>query len=136
MRYVLDANIVVAALNGVPAVRARLEGVPGSEVGIPVVAVAELTFGAYKSKRREANLARIGALRRSITVLPLTDGVVDLYGSTRAGLESRGIVKSDFDLIIACTALEQGATLVTNDGSLLDGKIDRLSVENWLASGS
>ncbi len=132
----LDANIVVAALNGVPAVRARLEGVPGSEVGIPVVAVAELTFGAYKSKRREANLARIGALRRSITVLPLTDGVVDLYGSTRAGLESRGIVKSDFDLIIACTALEQGATLVTNDGSLLDGKIDRLSVENWLASGS
>jgi len=136
VRYVLDANIVVAALNGVPAVRARLEGVPGSEVGIPVVAVAELTFGAYKSKRREANLARIGALRRSITVLPLTDGVVDLYGSTRAGLESRGIVKSDFDLIIACTALEQGATLVTNDGSLLDGKIDRLSVENWLASGS
>jgi len=136
VRYVLDANIVVAALNGVPAVRARLEGVPGSEVGIPVVAVAELTFGAYKSKRREANLARIGALRLSITVLPLTDGVVDLYGSTRAGLESRGIVKSDFDLIIACTALEQGATLVTNDGSLLDGKIDRLSVENWLASGS
>ncbi len=111
MRYVLDANIVVAALNGVPAVRARLENVPGSEVGIPIVAVAELTFGAYKSKRREANLARIGALRRSITVLPLTDGVVDLYGSTRAGLESRGIVEIRRQvgamLLVAAGRLEQ-----------------------------
>ena len=77
MKYVLDANIAIAALNGVPAVRARLEGVPGSEVGIPIVAVAELTFGAYKSRRREENLARIGALRRSITVLPLSEAVVD-----------------------------------------------------------
>ncbi len=136
MRYVLDANIAIAALNAVPAVRTRLEAVPGSEVGIPIVALAELTFGAYKSRRREANLARISALRRSITMLPLTEAVVDLYGSTRAVLERRGIVKSDFDLVIACTALDQGAILVTNDGSLLDGRIDGLRVENWLQGRS
>jgi predicted nucleic acid-binding protein len=47
-------------------------------------------------------------------------------------LERRGIVKSDFDLVIACTALDHGAILVTNDGSLLDGRIDGLRVENWL----
>ena len=64
MRYVLDANIAIAALNGVAPVRERLDGVPGAEVGIPMVAVAELFFGANKSKRREENLERIAALRQ------------------------------------------------------------------------
>jgi len=44
VKYVLDANIAIAALNDVGAVRQRLSGVPGSEVGVPIVAVAELLF--------------------------------------------------------------------------------------------
>lgn len=135
MRYVLDANIAIAALNGVGAVRFHLVDVPSSEVGIPIVALAELTFGAYKSQRRDANLERIAALRRSITVLNLDDSIVDLYGSTRAALERRGIVKSDFDLLILCTALAQDAVLVTNDQGLLDVEIDGLRTANWLAGG-
>jgi len=135
VRYVLDSNIAIAALNGVEAVHSRLVGVPSSEVGIPIVALAELTFGAYKSRRRDANLQRIAALRRSITVLNLDDRVVDLYGSTRAALERRGIVKSDFDLLIACRAIGQDAVLVTNDQGLLDVDIDRLHTENRLAAG-
>jgi len=135
VKYVLDANIAIAAMNGVAAVRSHLVDVPSSEVGIPIVALAELTFGAYKSQRRDANLERIAALRRSITVLNLDDGIVDLYGSTRAALERRGIVKSDFDLLILCTALAQDAVLVTNDQGLLDVEIDGLRTANWLAGG-
>ena len=135
MRYVLDANIAIAALNGVEEVRSRLQSVSSSEVGIPIVALAELTFGAYNSRRRDANLQRIEALRRSVAVLNLDDKVVDLYGSIRAALERRGIVKSDFDLLIACTALGQDAILVTNDHGLLDVEIDGLRTENWLAAG-
>ena len=97
MRFVLDANIAVAALNGAGAVQ------------------------------------RIAALRRSITVVNLDDRIVDLYGSIRATLERRGIVKSDFDLLIACTALGQDAILVTNDQGLLDAEIEGLRTENWLA---
>jgi tRNA(fMet)-specific endonuclease VapC len=98
VKYVLDANIAIAALNGVPSVRTRLSDVTLADVGIPIVALAELTFGPHKSKRREENLARIAALRRDISVLPFTEAVVDLYGSIRAELETRGLVKSDFDL--------------------------------------
>jgi predicted nucleic acid-binding protein len=54
-----------------------------------------------------------------VASLPLTDRVVDLYGVTRAMLEARGISKSDFDLLIACTALALDAVLVTNDQALL-----------------
>jgi hypothetical protein len=84
VKYVLDANIAIAASNDVGAVRQHLSGVPGSEVGVP-------------------------------------------------SLESRGVVKSDFDLIIARTALDLGATLVTNDQALLDGSIGGLQAENWLS---
>ena len=132
MKYVLDANAAIAAMNGVGSVRDRLAAVPGSEVGVPMVAVAELLFGAHKSRRRDENLGRIAALRRSIAVLPLSDRVVDLYGATRAVLEAKGVVKSDFDLIIACTALEHEATLVTSDRGLLDDSIPGLRAENWL----
>jgi predicted nucleic acid-binding protein len=127
---VLDANIAIAALNRMVPVRERLAHVPTADVGIPIVAMAELTYGAYKSMRRQANLERIAALRRSISVLDITDQVVDLYGSTPAALESRGLVKSDFDLLIACTALSESA--MTSDHALLDGTIPGLRAENWL----
>lgn len=132
MKYLLDPNAAIAAMNGVGSVRDRLAAVPGSEVGVPMVAVAELPFGAHKSRRRDENLGRIAALRRSIAVLPLSDRVVDLYGENRAALEAKGVVKSDFDLIIACTALEHEATLVTSDRGLLDDSIPGLRAENWL----
>jgi predicted nucleic acid-binding protein len=120
-------------MNGVASVRDRLARIGGAEVGIPLVAIAELVFGAYRSRRREENLARVAALRQTIHVLPVTDEIVDRYGATRADLESRGIVKSDFDLVIACTALEQGAVLVSSDRGLFDGTIAGLQSENWLA---
>ena len=132
MKYVLDANAAIGALNAGGSIRARLAAVPSAEIGIPVVAVAELLFGAYKSTRRKENLTRITALRRSIAVLPLSDRVADLYGESRAVLEARGVVKSDFDLIIACTAVEQEAVLVTSDKGLLDHTIPALRPENWL----
>lgn len=40
---------------------------------------------------------------------------------------------ADFDLIIACTALDLGAALVTNDQALLDGSICGLGSETWLS---
>jgi len=133
VRHVLDTNIAVAAMNGIPAVRSRLSEVKAADVGIPLVAVAELIYGAHVSRRRDENLSRVAALRRSIPTLPLTDQIADRYGATRASLRSRGISKSDFDLVIASTALEEGAVLVTDDRALLDGTIAGLKVENWLA---
>ena len=59
MRHVLDTNIAVAAMNGIPVVRSHLAQVKTSEVGIPHVAVAELIYGAHVSQRRDENLSRV-----------------------------------------------------------------------------
>ena len=42
---------------------------------------------------------------------------------------------ANFDLMIACTAIEHEAALVTHDTALKDGAIGGLVVENWLDSG-
>lgn len=69
--------MAIAALNAVEPVRTRLGTITPGDVGLPIVVVAELLFGAYKSRRRDDNLRRITALRDAVEVLPLTDPVVE-----------------------------------------------------------
>lgn len=135
MKYVLDTNIVTRLLCGDERVLAHLADVDPSDVGIPLLVLAELLFGAEKSARRDENRDRIQRLTENLRMLPLGLAVVRRYAVVRADVERRGRRKSDFDLMIACTALEQGATLVTHDAALLDRAIEGLAVEDWLSEG-
>lgn len=132
MRYVLDTNVVARLLDGDERVLRHLMDVEPSDVGIPLVVFAELYFGAEKSARRDENHARIQRLTKTFRTVPVGPAIVRRYAVVRADVERRGRRKSDFDLIIACTALEQEATLITNDAALKDGAIESLAVEDWL----
>jgi predicted nucleic acid-binding protein len=132
VKYVLDTNIVARLLDGEERVLSHLADVAPSDVGIPLLVLAELLFGAEKSARREQNHARIQRLTETFPMLPVGLAVVRRYAAVRAEIERVGRSKSDFDLMIACTALEQSATLVTHDEALKDGAIDGLVVEDWL----
>ena len=134
MKCVLDTNIVTRLLSGDERVLAHLADVDPSDVGIPLLVLAELLFGAEKSARRDENRARIQRLTESLRMLPLGLAIVRRYAVVRADVERRGQRKSDFDLMIACTALEHGATLVTHDAALLDGAIEGLAVQDWLSA--
>ena len=94
--------------------------------------IAELFYGAAKSSRPDANRRKVEEVVRAIDVLPITIGSAARFGTLKQELGSRGRVKADIDLHIAATAIEQGATLVTNDGALLSGDIDGLASENWI----
>jgi predicted nucleic acid-binding protein len=41
-------------------------------------------------------------------------------------------MKADIDLLIAATAVAEGAVLLTDDASLLAGDIPGPTVENWV----
>ena len=118
MRYVVDTNIAIAMLAQRQPVAQRVSAVPAGELGLSVLVVAELLFGAHRSKRIRENVAHVEALEEGLPVLPVTRPIVERYGVVRAGLVARGIAKGDLDLLIACTALEHGATLVTNNAAL------------------
>ncbi len=133
MRYVVDTNIAIATLAQRQPVLERLSVVSSQELGLSVLVIAELLFGARRSARIRENVARVQALEAHFPVLPVTRPIVERYGVARAALAAQGLAKGDFDLLIACTALDQGAALVTNDAALKDGSIDGLKVEDWLA---
>jgi tRNA(fMet)-specific endonuclease VapC len=132
VKYVLDTNIVARLFDGDERVLSRLADVDPSDVGIPLFVLAELLFGAEKSARPQQNRERVRRLTETFPMLALGLAVVRRYAVVRAAIEMLGRPKSDFDLMIACTALEQGAVLVTHDAALKDGTIDGLAVEDWI----
>lgn len=137
MNYVLDTNILVAALNGDPAVIARLNEVePFEEAILPALALAELRFDASSSRRVGENLARIERILEGVAFAPVDRPIAERFGDLKADLRRRGIIKSDADLLIAATALQLGAILVTNGQNLLDGSIRQMLVENWIGSAA
>ena len=101
-------------------------------MGIPLLVLAELLYGAEKSARSQQNRARVEKLTETFPLMLLGPAVVRRYAIVRAQVEKVGRPKSDFDLMIACTAIEQGAVLVTHDAALKDGTIANLVVEDWL----
>jgi tRNA(fMet)-specific endonuclease VapC len=134
VKYVLDTNVVARLLDNDARVALQFAAVAADSVGMPLVVLAELLFGVEKSARREQNRARLQRFAAGVRVLPFDVAVAARYAAVRAEVERKGRSKTDFDLVIACTALEHGATLITNDAALKDGAIQNLVVEDWLSA--
>jgi len=131
--WLLDTNTIIYAQYVGGRVRDRLDDASKrGRIVTSVLVFAELFYGAERSSRREANRQKVQQVLREIEPLPVTLASAARFGALKQQLVSRGRVKADIDLHIAATAIEAGATLVTNDGALLGGDIDGLVVENWI----
>lgn len=108
MKYALDTNIVVAALNGLGFVRVKLAALHAQDVVLPAPAVAELYFGARASSRVNENVARVDRLVERFAVLPFDEAATRRFAEIKAALRTIGRAKSDFDLAIASIAWPMG----------------------------
>jgi tRNA(fMet)-specific endonuclease VapC len=129
MRYLLDTNAVIALLND-PAspVGRRLRTQQPVDVGTSAVVLHELYFGAFKSQRRERNLALVDALR--FEVLPLDTEDARHAGEIRAWLAAQGTPIGAYDLLIAGQARARGLVLVSRNLREFE-RVPGLKVENW-----
>lgn len=132
--FLLDTNTVIASLNGHEAVGERLRMLAPEQALLCAPVLAELTFGAMVSARREQNLERLRRLASITDIIPFDEDAAYRFGQLKAQLRTRGITKTDFDLAIAAIALECEATLVSNDHAFHDKTIEGLQVEDWLRS--
>lgn len=129
MRYLFDANAVIAVLNEPRGpVSTRLRGLPPADVAVSAVVLHELYFGAFKSARREHNLALVDALR--FEVLPLDTEDARHAGEVRAILSALGTPIGAYDVLIAGQARARGLVLVTRNLREFD-RVPGLTVENW-----
>lgn len=130
-RYLLDTNVLSHLIRDPRgSVAQRLASVDGSQVFTSVVVASELRFGVYK-KGSSVLAERVDRLLEHIEVAPLDSGVDRLYAEIRDALESSGRMIGANDLFVAAHALEQGATLVTDNVAEFQ-RVSGLEVENWV----
>lgn len=131
MVYLLDTNIIIAAMKGMASVRKKLEVTPLSSLVLSPVVLGELEFGAEKSAYPEKNRSRLAALVADLPISALNIETSLHYGRIRAQLECNGTPIGANDLWIAAQALTLGATVVTdNTGEF--SRVEGLTIENWL----
>ena len=129
--YLLDTDTVIYNLKGNETVRHHLQLHLDDPIKISIITCMELYYGAYKSQKTAANLARIRLLEQSIEVVPLGRESAQVFGMLKSQLEIQGTRLDDFDLAVASCALGYNLTLVTNNVDHFK-RIDGLRLDNWL----
>ena len=129
MRYLLDANAVIALLNDTtsPIARRIRRFTPG-DFGVSAVVIHELYYGAFMSQRVEMNVARVDALQ--FPVLELDQEDARQAGEIRAHLASKGTPIGPYDVLIAGQAKARDLTLVTHNTTEFR-RVPGLKVEDW-----
>ena len=128
MKYLLDTNVVIAAIAGEAAIISRLKEEDVSDFGVSSVVMHEYYFGAFRNAHVEANIARVEGLRFPVLELSLRDG--RCAGEIRADLARRGTPIGPYDVLIAGQALARSPTLVTRNVAQFV-RVDGLAVESW-----
>lgn len=130
IRYLLDTNILSAAVRQPQSDLARHLRRRADEVCTSVIVAAELRFGAAnKGSARLTELVE-GLLLR-LEVLPFAPPADQVYAVVRADLTRRGRRIGQMDELIATHALAEDCVLVT-DNERDFAQVEGLRIENWL----
>ena len=128
--FLLDTDIIIFNMKGHANVQKNLRQHIDDPISISVITLMELYYGARKSERVSANLAKIKTLEQSIEVIPVGMEATEIFGILKAQLEIAGNRLDDFDLIIASCAIAHNLTLVTNNTKHFR-RIDGIRLANW-----
>lgn len=133
MKYLLDTNICVYAMNGhIPVLRAMRRAGQGALCTSTVV-LGELAFGVARSapSHRERNALHLRLFAKAITVLPWSVEAAMCFGHERARLRRAGTPIGELDLLIGCQALADDLIMVTNNTREFE-RIAGLKLEDWV----
>ena len=130
MKYILDTNTCIFAINGNPHV--RLQFTYEYPVGLAVSSIteAELWYGIENSAYREKNANILIKFLVTVEILPFDSLAAAEYGRVRAALKKAGTPIGDRDTLIAAHAKSLGLVLVTNNTREF-GHVKGLVLEDW-----
>ncbi len=123
----LDTNIIIAIFADEASVKSNLA--QAKEVFIPSVVIGELCYGARKSGRTQANLARVDDLVTNSTVLGCDFETARQYGLVKNKLRLKGRPLPENDIWVAALALQYDLILVTRDAHFRE--VENLQIVGW-----
>ncbi|MCK4761510.1 MAG: type II toxin-antitoxin system VapC family toxin [Candidatus Aminicenantes bacterium] len=146
-RYILDADFLSALEDsdspGYKKIFEKLSSLPDEdEVCMSIISIYEYYYGVFNApdKRLAEELRRAkDTLVQLFKILPLSLEGAERYGKIKAEYKKRtgttrvGMRRHNVDIILAGTALEQDAVIVSQDKifSRIQEFEQRLQVENW-----
>jgi tRNA(fMet)-specific endonuclease VapC len=110
---VLDTTVVVAHFRGDVSLTTQLQ--QANALYLPLTALGELYYGAYRSKNTAKNLAQIHEFVKAVVVLHPTETTADSYGQIKAALAKAGTPIPQNDIWIAALAKEYQLPLAARD---------------------
>ena len=132
MPYLLDTNICIYIIKQKPiSVLERFNTISLGEIGISMITVSELAFGARKSSDPTKNLATLHQFLTPFDLFNFDYKATIEYGIIRSVLELRGTSIGPLDTLIAAHAKSLRFTLVTNNTKEFS-RVAGLEIENWV----
>lgn len=126
-RFLLDTNIVIALFQLDVSVQENLA--KAEQVFVSSIVVGELYYGAYRSGRVAANLARIEEFVAGNIILQCDVVTAQIYGKVKNSLKLKGRPIPENDIWISAIAQQYHLTLISRDQHFKE--IDGLTVETW-----
>jgi tRNA(fMet)-specific endonuclease VapC len=132
MKVLLDTNICIYIIKQHPdSVIKKFAAFPVGDIGISVITVAELEYGASKSSRPAQNRKALELFVSPLEVAAFDRRATVVHGRVRALREKKGRLIGPMDLLIAAHALSIGVRLVSNNVKEFK-RVPGLRVENWV----
>jgi tRNA(fMet)-specific endonuclease VapC len=97
---------------------------------VPSIVKAELLLGAYKSRKRKANLGKLEMFLQAFEVVPFSDRMTYVYSEIRSTLEKSGTIIGPNNLLIASVVKFHDGILITNNVREFR-RVRGLAVEDW-----
>ncbi len=113
MSYLLDADWAIEALAGRRHAVEPLQEIAAQGIAISWVTVGEIYEGAFGFPDPHTHLAAFRVFLRPLRKLNLNDPIMERFAEIRASLRRQGQIISDFDILLAATALHHGLTVLT-----------------------
>lgn len=111
--YLLDTDWVIQALARREPAASTVVLLAGANVYVSVVTLGEVYEGAFASSNPQARMAGFRRFLDAMTLLYVSEPIMEVFAETRAHLRRRGQRLADMDLLIAATALHHNLTLLT-----------------------
>lgn len=130
MKYLIDTNICTHFFRGQFDLIDKFDEIKLNNCAISEITLAELIFGAENSSNPKKNYKLIDKFSERVKILPIFNAL-NIYAKEKVRLRKKGEMISDFDMLIAATAISNDLIMVTENIKEFK-RIRGIQIENWI----
>jgi tRNA(fMet)-specific endonuclease VapC len=130
MKYLLDTNVCIHLFRGKFNLIEKFQQINIENCAISEITLAELVFGAENSPNPKKNYKIIDAFSEQVKILPIFNSI-PIYAKEKVRLRKKGLMISDFDLLIGATAIANDLIMITENTKEFE-RISNIELENWV----